>query len=231
MKQLIIVAAVLIIGAGGYFVYQNLSVKIPELPIIVPAAASAGPEWVENMKDTFHITATKVELPYIYVEYANMPPSGVNLINKETGITVWRQTLTTTDGYSGSTVITLPKAIANSVNNSGRYVLEAFGPDGYVYATSDSFYVGEKAQNVRPFPVQAIAEPSVAHEGDSVTFSWSAPAAIDCYFYSSSGKGDHFGNSGSESIAIYSRYLPLSMVCTDSKDNVSSADFDLKIVP
>lgn len=119
-----------------------------ELPIVTPAPASAGLEWVKNMKDTFKIFVTVVALPNIYVTYANMPPSGVNIVRADTGKIVWRQVLTTSDGYSGKTSIALPDAIAKDPAYFGQYYLQVFGHDNYIYATSDVFYLGTTSNSV-----------------------------------------------------------------------------------
>lgn len=237
-KILIALLAVGFLGIGSYFVYQNFSTKIPELPVITPAAPSAGPEWVKNMMDTFHITVTSISLPSIYVEYANMPPSGVNVINKETGVVVWRQVLTTTDSYSGSTVITLPNNIANSSKYFGEYILQAFGPDNYIYATSAPFSIGETAPapsvtNKSPtspsLSVQTKAEPNQVTAGGSSTISWSSAGATGCYLSSPSEKRNEIGISGSSSGPIYSKFLPIKITCYDEKGNEVSADLDLTI--
>jgi hypothetical protein len=239
MKKIYITLLVLVvIGIGGYVVYQNSSTKIPELPVITPAAASAGPEWVKNMKDTFHITATRVELPYIYVDYANMPPSGVNIVKKETGEVIWRQTLTTTDSLSGSVTITLPNGIAKSPAYFGQYILQAFGPDNYIYATSVSFSIGEVettpsvANNAGPsvnLSVQTNVEPNEVREGEIATISWSSIGATGCYLSSPTEKRNEIGTSGSSKGSIRSILLPAKITCYDGKGKEVSSNLDVTI--
>ncbi|MCF7815644.1 MAG: hypothetical protein K9M10_01815 [Candidatus Pacebacteria bacterium] len=232
MKKITIIFIILVIlGICSYFTHQyylGVIGGIPELPVITPAAPSASPEWIKNMKNTFHLEILSVSMPTISFSYANMPPSGVNVIREETGEVVWRQKLTDTEGLSGRTTVTLPNGIVNSAEYAGRYFLQAFGSSNEIYATSTAFYVGKNTSNSQ-LSVQAKAEPNNIHEKEIITISWSSTDAIGCYLDTARGKGDDLAPSGSVETPIYGAFLPLKIVCHDEKDNVASAEIDLTI--
>jgi hypothetical protein len=105
------------------------------------------------------------------VEFGNMPSSGVNVVNVNTGATVWTQELTA--GGNGSLTL-----IVRPVVSPGEYVVQAFNSSRTVIATSARYVVG----SVTPVPVVAIQiTPSTISVGGSSTLTWTSQNANRCY--------------------------------------------------
>ncbi len=128
---------------------------------------------------TPRISVTKVSLPYIYVEFANLPAAGVDVINQSTGQSIWRQELSTY-GSSGSLVVTLPSYVVNGSSYYGYYTLQTFGSSNY--AKSDSFYIGGKDNNGPIVPSINFFKASTnsATAGEAVVLSWTSSQASKC---------------------------------------------------
>ncbi|MBY0539393.1 peptidoglycan-binding protein [Patescibacteria group bacterium] len=105
------------------------------------------------------------------VEYGNMPSSGVNVVNVNTGATVWTQELTS--GGNGSLTL-----IVRPVVSPGEYVVQAFNSSRTVIATSARYTVG----SVTPVPIVTIQiTPSTISVGGSSTLTWTTQNANRCY--------------------------------------------------
>ncbi|MBX9765159.1 hypothetical protein K2X83_00790, partial [Patescibacteria group bacterium] len=124
------------------------------------------------------------------VAYGNMPSSGVNVVNVNTGATVWTQELTS--GGNGSLTL-----IVRPVVSPGEYIVQAFNSSRTVIATSPRYTVG----SVTPVPVVTLQiTPSTVSAGQSATLTWTSQNAQRCYISYGSVQ-DSVALSGTRSIA------------------------------
>ncbi len=129
----------------------------------------------KKVVDTFNselpsIEVYKVSVPNIYVTFANLPKSEVDMVSVATGKVVHNQGLT--EGGKGSAIITYTSSTGNQDLPSGYYYLKviAMSGNGGEIAKTKQFYIGGKESTSQTTPVVSVYEDNTPSKVEAVGF-------------------------------------------------------------
>lgn len=145
------------------------------------------------------IIVTKVSLPYIYVTYANIANTEVDLVSKSSGNVVHNQGIT---GTSGTVTIQVQQSLS-----TGYYffrVLKKYG-DGGTLIESTPFQIEGAPPQTNPVTINSFsASQTSITSGIPVTFTWSSNLTSNDISYYGGGCGISALTSSNQQIHITS---------------------------